>query len=80
VRVHVQWQGDTAHVWIGLDARAMPQATEVAGAVVRWLRDQGLRAGRLTCNGAAIIATPDTPHPSTRPAVDVVAHLTTREF
>ncbi|OWQ46381.1 hypothetical protein CDL60_12915 [Roseateles noduli] len=79
VRVHVQWQGDTAQVWIGLDARSAPPAAEVAGAVVRWLRDQGLRAGRITCNGAAL-AVPDTPHPSTRPAVDVVAHLTTREF
>lgn len=79
VRVHVQWQGDTAQVWIGLDARSAPPPAEVAGAVVRWLRDQGLRAGRITCNGAAL-AVPDTPHPSTRPAVDVVAHLTTREF
>ena len=96
VRVHVQWHGDTAQVWIGLDAAAALSSTDVAKAVTRWLRHQGQQAGRITCNGVAVDlsasaageppftplppAGPEALSPASHPEVDVVAHLTTREF
>lgn len=96
VRVHVQWHGDTAQVWIGLDAAAALSSTDVVKAVTRWLHDQGQQAGRITCNGVAVDlsasaagerpfthllpAGPGAFSPASRPEVDVVAHLTTREF
>ncbi|SEK92954.1 hypothetical protein SAMN05216359_10415 [Roseateles sp. YR242] len=83
VRVHVQWKDKTAHVWVGIDARVTAPQAEVAGTVVRQLREQGLRVGRLICNGTELpVPDPDPvlSKPASRPGPDVVAHITTREF
>lgn len=82
VRAHVEWQGDTAHVWIGIDGRGAAQLTAIAAAVVQQLRDQGLRVGRLVCNGTEHpVPASTTAHPSTTSDADVVVHITTpREF
>ena len=82
VRAHVEWHGDTAHVWIGIDARGAAQLTAIAEAVVQRLRDQGLRIGRLVCNGTEQPVPASTPsNPSTTSDADVVVHITpSREF
>ena len=53
LRVHLQWDGDTAHVWVGADASHVAHLPQVAAAVTRWLAGQGIRVAQLTCNGAS---------------------------
>ena len=82
VRAYVEWQGGTAHVWIGVDARGSAQLAAIAEAVVQRLRDQGLRIGRLVCNGTEHpMPASITSNPSTTSEADVVVHITPpREF
>lgn len=80
VRVHVQWDGDAARVWVGVDAAHALQLPEVAGMVVHWLSGQGIRVQEVVCNGKALRlpapASRLSPH-SARPDAGVVMHITT---
>jgi hypothetical protein len=51
VRVHVQWQGNTARIWLGVDASQLDRLSELANRVSRWLSEQGFRLVSLVCNG-----------------------------
>jgi hypothetical protein len=82
IRAHVEWHGDTAHVWIGVDARGSAPLAAIAEAVLQRLRDQGLRVGRLVCNGAEHPVPASTTFNAVATSdADVVVHITTpREF
>lgn len=92
LRVHAEWQGDTVRLWLGLDASLAGDAEQLAAHVHGWLRQQGLRALSVVCNGQvlhdATATRPDTdrrPTPLSTPPRDPRAGtffdiLATREF
>jgi hypothetical protein len=53
VRLHVQWEGDTASIWLGLDATSAQRLPHIAQALSRWLGGIGMRLRSLVCNGQA---------------------------
>ncbi|MEP6501870.1 MAG: hypothetical protein ABJD97_00950 [Betaproteobacteria bacterium] len=54
VRVHVQWRGPLADVWIGLHRDALARLPDVRAAVVDWVRTRGGVIDRLVCNGETL--------------------------
>lgn len=54
-RLHVQWDGTAAHVWLGVDA--MPDAAELLRTLQRVLRRSGLELHTLVCNGRPLVTT-----------------------
>lgn len=54
-RLHVQWDGTAAHVWLGVDA--MPDAAELLQTLQRVLRRSGLELHTLVCNGRPLVTT-----------------------
>ena len=53
-RLHVQWDGTAAQVWLGMDA--MPDVTELLRTLQRALLRSGLELDTLVCNGRPLIA------------------------
>lgn len=51
LRVSVQWQGEQANVWLGLDAGLAAQLPQIVQQLGRWLSSSGLTLAGLTCNG-----------------------------
>lgn len=80
VRLHIEWSGSTARVWIGMDAPAAAQLPTLVGDLARWLERSGTRLRSVTCNGAVLFSSGDpsllpaerADHPSARPSVDVI--------
>ncbi len=64
VRVHMQWEGDAAKVWVGLNAEHAARLPHIADMVMRWLSGQGLRVLSLVCNGQVWAGGPDAAAPS----------------
>jgi hypothetical protein len=51
VRLHVQWEGDAARIWLGLDAGGLGRLPELTQALSHWLGGLGLRLRSIVCNG-----------------------------
>jgi hypothetical protein len=51
VRIHVQWRGRIADVWIGLHREFAEHLPAVRAQIDLWLDARGGTLGRLTCNG-----------------------------
>ena len=51
VRVHVQWSGRMADVWIGLHRRAFNQLPDIRAGIQDWVSSRGGVVSRLVCNG-----------------------------
>jgi len=62
IRWHVQWDGDRARIWFGLDAEHAEHAVQLASQVQRWLESQGVRVLSLVCNGKLVFDQP-SPRP-----------------
>jgi len=56
VRMHVEWQGDTAHIWLGVDPTVRHHLPELVQTLSNWLRGQGLQLRGLVCNGQVVVA------------------------
>jgi len=57
VRLHVQWQGQTAHIWLGMDGGAAQIASQIQIVVAELRRHfsaLGQRIGRGVCNGSLV--------------------------
>ncbi len=66
VRIHVQWRGRLADVWIGLQRRAFDQLPDIRAGIQDWVSSRGGVVGRLVCNGERLEG---TPIPSSFPGV-----------
>ena len=66
VRVHVQWRGRVADVWIGLHRRAFDQLPDIRAGIQDWVASRGGVVGRLICNGERVDGAPTS---STFPGV-----------
>lgn len=57
VRLHVQWQGQSANIWLGMDG-SVTQVSSQSQIVVAELRRHfaavGQRIGRIVCNGSVV--------------------------
>jgi len=51
VRVHVQWRGRVADVWIGLHRALAAHLPAIRAQIDSWLASRGGTLGQLTCNG-----------------------------
>lgn len=51
VRLHVQYEGETAKVWVGLDGSHEAHLPQLASLVSECLQGQGLRVISVVCNG-----------------------------
>jgi len=51
VRVHVQWHGREADVWVGLHRSLFDQLPGIRAAIVLWLDARSGTLRKLTCNG-----------------------------
>jgi len=51
VRLHVQYEGETAKVWMGLDGSHEAHLPQLASLVSECLQGQGLRVISVVCNG-----------------------------
>lgn len=58
VRVHVQWRGRLADVWIGLHRRAFDQLPDIRAGVQDWVSSHGGVVARLVCNGERLEGAP----------------------
>lgn len=54
VRVHVDWQGQAAHVWLGVDREQLPNLPGLLRQLEQRLQAAGLRLASVTCNGRAV--------------------------
>ena len=54
VRVHVQWRGRVADVWIGLHRQAFDQLPDIRAGVEHWVHSRGGVLGHVVCNGEAL--------------------------
>lgn len=73
IRMHVEWQGDTAHIWLGLDPTFNHHLPELVQTLSAWLRRQGLQLRGLVCNGQAVVASAGSaapPRHATGAAID----------
>jgi hypothetical protein len=64
VRVHVQWRGRVADVWIGLHRRAFDQLPDIRAGIEDWVGSRGGAIGRLVCNGETLAGVPSSPFTS----------------
>lgn len=62
IRMHVQWRGRQADIWLGLDAAQAHRLPELAGTIIGWLRASRHSLGGLVCNGKAWSAPVRTSH------------------
>ena len=62
VRVHVQWRGRVADVWIGLHRDAFDQLPDIRAGVEDWVTTRGGVLGHVVCNGETLMRV--TPSPS----------------
>lgn len=54
VRVHVDWQGQAAHVWLGVDREQLPNLPGLLRQLEQRLQAAGLRLASVTCNGRPV--------------------------
>ncbi len=57
VRLHVQWRGQTADIWLGMDgsaAQVSSQSQIVVAELQRHFAAIGQRVGRIVCNGSVV--------------------------
>lgn len=57
VRLHVQWQGQTANIWLGMDGSAKQVSSQsqiVVAELQRHFAATGQRVGRIVCNGSVV--------------------------
>jgi hypothetical protein len=56
VRLHVEWSGSSARVWIGLDVPAASHLPALVANLSRWMERAGTRLRSVTCNGTVCFA------------------------
>ena len=54
VRVHVQWRGRMADVWIGLHRQAFERLPDIRAGIEDWVDSRGGAIGHLVCNGETL--------------------------
>jgi len=60
VRVHVQWRGRLADVWIGLHRQAFEQLPDIRAGIDDWVGSRGGAIGCLVCNGETLAGAPSS--------------------
>ena len=55
VRVHVEWKGDAATVWLGVDRQAALELPELVERLSRWMSRLGVRLRSVVCNGTVCL-------------------------
>jgi hypothetical protein len=51
VRVHVEWKGEAATVWLGVDRQAALELPQLVERLSRWMSRLGVRLRSVVCNG-----------------------------
>lgn len=62
VRVHVQWRGRVADVWIGLHRSTFDRLDDVRRGVEDWVSARGGVVGQVVCNGETLAGTSNPIH------------------
>ena len=66
VRLHAQWDAENVNLWFGMDgtaAQISDQAAIIIPELHRYLNAQGMRLGKVVCNGQVIFDPAEPPAP-----------------
>lgn len=64
IRLHAQWGKDEVSLWLGMDgtaAQISSQAAVIVPELHRYFNAQGIRLGKVVCNGQVVFDLADTP-------------------